>query len=406
MPAGGEWPPALREFASRVFAACTDANRQAASDELKALIFRAFREGTLYTTDWHRMSLAALRPHKRGADSWADIAGGRKHRRAAAPPGPPPGPPPAPPPVDSRRAARAQRFEREHAAFAAEHARDAHVAAPAAPDPNVIDWDADTVVGTSTRLEKPYLRLTSAPDPATVRPLPTLRRTLALLMDKWRAERNYAYICDQFKSMRQDLTVQRIANDFTVQVYEIHARIALERGDLGEYNQCQSQLRVLYGYGIPGAIAEFTAYRILYLLHTRNWREVSALMAELTPALRADPAVAHALGVRAAMSAGNYHRFFALYERAPNMGAYIMDHFAERERVNALLIVARSFRPTCPLAFLTAELRIESENAARELLTSLGAGSIAGGQWDTRASAEPLAAAAARFQRVDIKGQL
>jgi SAC3 family protein LENG8/THP3 len=27
---------------------------------------------------------------------------------------------------------------------------------------NVIDWDKETIVGTSTKLEKPFLRLTSA----------------------------------------------------------------------------------------------------------------------------------------------------------------------------------------------------------------------------------------------------
>ncbi len=242
-------------------------------------------------------------------------------------------------------------------------------------DANVIDWDKDTVVGTSTKLEKPYLRLTSAPDPRTVRPLAVLQQTLELLKQKWRAEQNYAYICDQFKSMRQDLTVsrlsqgsgwfvlpipfgrlltrplllpggsdaqvQRIKNAFTVKVYEIHARIALEKGDLGEYNQCQSQLRMLYAYDLPGCVMEFLAYRILYLLHTRNRREVNSLMTELHEAHRQDEAVRHALEVRKALVNGNYHRFFLLYADAPNMNAYIMDHFIERERVRALLIMAK-----------------------------------------------------------------
>ncbi|KAG9870833.1 hypothetical protein KCV05_g23262, partial [Aureobasidium melanogenum] len=87
-------------------------------------------------------------------------------------------------------------------------------------------------VGTSQQLEKNYFRLTAPPKPETVRPLHILKQTLDLLIRKWKDEHNYGYICDQFKSLRQDLTVQHIKNDFTVRVYEAHARIALERGDL------------------------------------------------------------------------------------------------------------------------------------------------------------------------------
>src|SRR5579863_5458793 len=71
-------------------------------------------------------------------------------------------------------------------------------------------------------------------------------------------------------------------------LYMRHARMALEvaserfqivlfltdiivsQADMVEYNQCQSSLKGSYELGIPGIIEEFTAYRILLLLHGRN----------------------------------------------------------------------------------------------------------------------------------------
>ena len=198
------------------------------------------------------------------------------------------------------------------------------------------------VVGTSTTLEKKYLRLTAPPVASNVRPESILRQTLDLLKKKWRNDSNYSYICDQFKSMRQDLTVQRIRNDFTVSVYEIHARIALEKGDLGEYNQCQTQLRSLYQLGLKGNAVEFKAYRILYFIHTANRTGLIEAIADLTPAEKKSPAIKHALEVRSAIVLGNYHRFFQLYLDTPNMGAYLMDMFVSRERLAALCNICRS----------------------------------------------------------------
>ena len=160
------------------------------------------------------------------------------------------------------------------------------------------------IVGTCEALEKSYLRLTAPPEPYTVRPLRVLKKTLELLKSKWKLAGDYGYICDQFKSLRQDLTVQGIKNEFTMEVYEIHARIALEKGDLGEYNQCQTQLKALYE--LPGlkreCTVEFLAYRILYFLLTKNKTGLLVLLSQLTQQETLSEPVHHALQVREALA--------------------------------------------------------------------------------------------------------
>ncbi|ORX99115.1 SAC3/GANP domain-containing protein [Basidiobolus meristosporus CBS 931.73] len=234
------------------------------------------------------------------------------------------------------------------------------------------------------------------------------KETQELLKKKWRAESNYTYICDQFKSLRQDLTVQRIKNDFTVKVYEQHARIALEKGDLGEYNQCQTQLKQLYAYNIPGHVMEFTAYRILYFLHTRNQIDINSMMAELTPQQKEDSAVKHALEVKSAISMTNYHSFFRLYLTAPNMGGYLMDHFAERERVNALKIMCKSYRPGLGTQFITEELGFLELQECITFLDSYKVPYSDAGKTtlNTKAAYPIFVEASKKFGKIDIKGQI
>ena len=209
-------------------------------------------------------------------------------------------------------------------------------------DSPMANSDEGPVIGRCTVLEKRYFRLTSAPNPDDVRPLHILEQTLDLLKKKWKKEGNYSYICDQFKSLRQDLTVQHIKTEFTVTVYEIHARIALEKGDLGEYNQCQTQLSALYGQNLGGHPMEFKAYRILYFLYTCNRTGMNGVLADLTQTEKASLEVKHALDARSAVALGNYHRFFKLYHETPNMGAYLMDMFVIRERLVAMANICKA----------------------------------------------------------------
>ncbi|XP_011091492.1 SAC3 family protein A isoform X1 [Sesamum indicum] len=214
-----------------------------------------------------------------------------------------------------------------------------------------IDWDALTVKGTCQEIEKRYLRLTSAPDPATVRPEEVLEKALLMVQT---SQKNYLYKCDQLKSIRQDLTVQRIRNELTVKVYETHARLAIEVGDLPEYNQCQSQLKTLYGEGITGCHMEFAAYNLLcVMLHSNNNRDLLSAMSRLSANAKKDKAVKHALSVRSAVTSGNYVTFFRLYKTAPNLNTFLMDLYVEKMRYAAVKCMSRSYRPTAPVSYLS-----------------------------------------------------
>ncbi|KAG8645159.1 SAC3 family protein A isoform X2 [Manihot esculenta] len=221
-----------------------------------------------------------------------------------------------------------------------------------------IDWDALTVKGTCQEIEKRYLRLTSAPDPSTVRPEEVLEKALLMIQS---SQKNYLYKCDQLKSIRQDLTVQRIRNHLTVKVYETHARLAMEVGDLPEYNQCQSQLKTLYAEGIEGCHMEFAAYNLLcVILHSNNNRDLVSSMSRLTEEAKKDKAVKHALAVRAAVTSGNYVMFFRLYKMAPNMNTCLMDLYVEKMRYKAVTCMSRSYRPTVPVSYIAEVLGFSS----------------------------------------------
>ena len=134
--------------------------------------------------------------------------------------------------------------------------------------------DGKGLVGTCLSIEKTYLRLTSAPLPENVRPLHILKMSLAHVKQRYVNDevQNFAWANEQLKSIRQDVTVQESLRytKFALEVYEVHARVSLEHGDLNEFNQCQTSIQSLQPSKRSKIVKqsksnadEFAAYRLL-----------------------------------------------------------------------------------------------------------------------------------------------
>ncbi|KAF8252987.1 hypothetical protein K440DRAFT_642997 [Wilcoxina mikolae CBS 423.85] len=430
------FPDPLKQYVARTFEDVSPEDKKDVEAELKRIITDAFNEKVVWSIDWDKMPLpqtilakkrAAQKQDRTPTIASNDIASpttksfgkfsisdkkrksgdeapstskytdrfDKKARQLS----------PYSVPMDKL----SQREKDKRANRFAKELRSPQSVTPPERSTSAMDIDGDQpLVGRCMSLEKQYFRLTSAPDPDNVRPLHILEQTLELLKMKWREEQNYSYICDQFKSLRQDLTVQHIKNDFTVLVYEIHARIALEK----------SQLATLYSEGFKGHEEEFKAYRILYLLHTCNRADMNEVLAILTPTDKQHPSIQHALEVRSVLAAGNYHKFFRLYLEAPSMGGYLMDSFVARERMAALACICKAYRPDIDIRFLTEELGFESDTECVQFLCDNGAsdlieqktgdkGVTSSIRFQTTKAVQIFEQAKNKaFKKVDIKGQM
>ena len=224
----------------------------------------------------------------------------------------------------------------------------------AADAPDVVEGASEgPIKGTSTALEKSYLRLTAHVDPTTVRSLPVLEQSFRHVLHRYAGESDYSYLCDQLKSIRQDLLLQRISNEFAVGVYETHARIALSHADIAEFTQCLSQLRILYEEHDLGTDAnryEFMSYRFLSYLGSNSILDLTVDLQQLPAHLRDLPPISHALAICRAWTSNNYHRFFQLYRETPNQGKALIDSFISPFRSSVLIALMRAYK-TLPLEF-------------------------------------------------------
>eukprot|EP01071_Lankesteria_metandrocarpae_P007793 Lankesteria_metandrocarpae@DN4788_c0_g1_i2.p1 len=233
------------------------------------------------------------------------------------------------------------------------------------------------VTGLSTAVEKQYLRLCGPADPAMVRPLSVLKRSFAYVVDKYESKgSSWSYLEEQLRSIRQDLMVQRIADCFTIEVYELNARKAIVNGDLGQFNACQAQLPHLYeANGRNNSNSnrlEFFCYRLVYMAIQSMRLDLLKQVAELTEEEMSATEIKFAVAVWRSISECNFRRYFLLLKQSPYLAGDLMQVLNAKYRLLYLVAITKGHY-TATVPFLCKVLAFSSEADCCRFLDENGA---------------------------------
>jgi hypothetical protein len=235
--------------------------------------------------------------------------------------------------------------------------------------------DKPALVGTSTALEKHYLRLTgdSDMDPSTFRPLEVLRDSFAYCMDKYARLGSYEYIEEQLRSIRQDLMVQHIIHPFCMTVYETHAGLAIEHEDWPNFNQAMDQLDVLYltcHFGSFDRLCEFSCWRILYLIGVDDLSGLYQFIPRLPDNVTNSEPVQFAFAAWKVAVGGEWTKFLALMRDAEPLRAGVMSIKAKALRIDGADCIQGAAR-ALSLEDYRQLLAFETEDEAKAFLVEL-----------------------------------
>ncbi|KAG3133643.1 hypothetical protein PI126_g19073 [Phytophthora idaei] len=333
MGGNAKWPDALHNYVKRAFARCKGAADQSITqNSLKELITNAIMTNSLWTKNWTAEPLPVLVGDTPAAAMQTKIGmggpmpGAAGHKFASSPSSSSLQPNQTFIPFKEPSSKKNKTNKRKHDGFEIQEA-DVQRKNQRRQRFHMTQQELKSLVTPEVDTKKLQVLTQDGDLDLAAMVIKVLRKALELVKSKWKkGDHDYIYACSQLKSIRQDCTVQHIKNDFTVSVYETHARVALESGDINEFNQCQTQLHELYEKLIPGEAIEFLAYRILYCVYV-------SLQAK-----------------KGDSNAG-----------APNMAGYLMDVMVPAIRLSALRAMCKAYRPTLPVQYIRDELKLEGK---------------------------------------------
>ena len=187
-------------------------------------------------------------------------------------------------------------------------------------------------------------------------------------------------------------------------MYEVHARLSLEEGDLNEFNQCQTMIKNITmgmsdkidSFSIKSlasqrsmslkqtndAADEFAAYRIIYALVQKETGDVNKELVFANELMKKQEQLMsikkglceqmssckHSILVARSVIQCDYHSFFILYDNAPNISAYLMNFLVQRMQSSAYQRIVSAFRPTVSAELFRQTLFFHDLEETRQFL--------------------------------------
>lgn len=196
------------------------------------------------------------------------------------------------------------------------------------------------------------MRFDGSPRAEDVRPLPVLREAFSRAKERWESSRDWSYVGEMLRSIRQDLTIQMVQDGFVVEVHEYWAQVALEFGDFKQFDQAAAQLEVYY-LDPPlesgaGKVQEVLAWRLLYFTLEGEGLATTEFLRRFWGRLDNSPVVKFARRLRRVMSQRCFSQAIKLLstntEDVPALPQSLRNELLRRARLLQLMGLCKALK--------------------------------------------------------------
>lgn len=237
------------------------------------------------------------------------------------------------------------------------------------------------IVGTCTELYKEYMRLTAAPKSNLIRPLIILQSAFKFFINEYEEGIiNYEQLLSQLRSIRQDLKIQMVQDDFTLTVYKTNVNISIDNGDFEEFNQCINQVCNLIqdkdGYFILDDCDnnnnnnDFIEYKLIWMIFVNEISKIEEFRKNMN--LNSNETRYNVLfEIFDFRNQDNYHLLHQSISKIENKRCKkIIDHFLDKERVKIISILIKSYN-LLSMSLLNEELGFNDNEDYENLIKFL-----------------------------------